>query len=191
MIVSKPLKVLVYWARWTRSMFCRRHFSNTFSWTKFSWWRHQMETFSALLTLCEGLVVTPVTGGFPSQRPVTRGYDVSLICAWTNGWANNRNAGYLRHHCAFYAVTVMLIRVASDGPAGSMSALVQVNGLAPNWRQGITYTNEKSLRKCISVSPDLSELLYILCMYTDALVVLGRMPGTLLTMLQRGLVWPH
>ena len=21
-----------------------------------------------------------------------------LICAWTNGWANNRNAGYLSHH---------------------------------------------------------------------------------------------
>ena len=39
-----------------------------------SWWRHQMETFSALLTLCEGN--PPVTGGFPSQRPVTRSFDV-------------------------------------------------------------------------------------------------------------------
>ena len=34
-----------------------------------AWWRHQMETFSALLALCEGN--PPVTGGFPSQRPVT------------------------------------------------------------------------------------------------------------------------
>ena len=34
------------------------------------WWRHQMETFSALLCLCEGN--SPVTGEFPSQRPVTR-----------------------------------------------------------------------------------------------------------------------
>ena len=33
------------------------------------WWRHQMETFSALLALCEGY--PPVIGGFPSQRPVT------------------------------------------------------------------------------------------------------------------------
>ena len=40
----------------------------------YSWWRHQMETFSALLTLCVGN--SPVTGEFPSQRPVTRSFDV-------------------------------------------------------------------------------------------------------------------
>ena len=39
-----------------------------------TWWRHQMETFSALLALCEGN--SPVTGEFPSQRPVTRSFDV-------------------------------------------------------------------------------------------------------------------
>ena len=39
-----------------------------------AWWRYQMETFSALLALCEGN--PPVTGGFPSQRPVTRSFDV-------------------------------------------------------------------------------------------------------------------
>ena len=33
-----------------------------------SWWRHQMETFSASLALCAGN--SPVTGEFPSQRPV-------------------------------------------------------------------------------------------------------------------------
>ena len=38
------------------------------------WWRHQMEAFSVLLALSEGN--TPVTGGFPSQRPVTRSFDV-------------------------------------------------------------------------------------------------------------------
>ena len=38
------------------------------------WWRHQMETFSALLALCVGN--SPVTGEFPSQRPVTRSFDV-------------------------------------------------------------------------------------------------------------------
>ena len=32
------------------------------------------ETFSALLALCEGN--PPVTGGFPSPRPVTRSFDV-------------------------------------------------------------------------------------------------------------------
>ena len=39
-----------------------------------SWWRHQLETFSALLALCAGN--SPVTGEFPSQRPVTRSFDV-------------------------------------------------------------------------------------------------------------------
>ena len=37
-------------------------------------WRHQMETFSALLALCAGN--SPVTGEFPSQRPVTRSFEV-------------------------------------------------------------------------------------------------------------------
>ena len=39
-----------------------------------SWWHHQMETFSVLLALCEGN--PPVTGGFLSQRPVMRSFDV-------------------------------------------------------------------------------------------------------------------
>ena len=42
--------------------------------TIMSRWRHQMETFSALLALCEGN--PPATGGFPSQRSVTRSFDV-------------------------------------------------------------------------------------------------------------------
>ena len=56
-----------------------------------AWWCHQMETISALLALCAGN--PPVTGKFPSQRPMTRSYILfSLICTWTNGWANNRDA---------------------------------------------------------------------------------------------------
>ena len=35
-----------------------------------SWWRHQMEIVSALLAICEGNPL--VTGGFPSQRRMTR-----------------------------------------------------------------------------------------------------------------------
>ena len=39
-----------------------------------SWWRHQMETFSALLALCAGN--SPGTGEFPTQRLVTQSFDV-------------------------------------------------------------------------------------------------------------------
>ena len=37
---------------------------------KQAWWRHQMETFSALLVLCAGI------DRFASHRPVTRSFDV-------------------------------------------------------------------------------------------------------------------
>ena len=39
-----------------------------------AWWRHQMEAFSALLAICAGN--SPVPAEFPSQRPVTRSFDV-------------------------------------------------------------------------------------------------------------------
>ena len=39
----------------------------------FTWWRHQMETLSASLALCARN--SPVTGEFPSQKPVTRSFD--------------------------------------------------------------------------------------------------------------------
>ena len=40
-----------------------------------AWWRHQMETFSALLALCAGNSDTG-PGEFPAQRPVTQNFDV-------------------------------------------------------------------------------------------------------------------
>ena len=40
----------------------------------FTWWRHQMDTLSALLAICAGN--SPVPGEFPAQRPVTRSFDV-------------------------------------------------------------------------------------------------------------------
>ena len=71
-----------------------------------SWWRHQMEAFSALLAFWSQN--SPVTGEFPSQRPVTRSFDVFLwYAAWINNWVNNREVGDLRQPRAHYDVTVM------------------------------------------------------------------------------------
>ena len=39
-----------------------------------SWWRHEMETLSALLAICAGN--SPASSEFPTQRPVTRSFDV-------------------------------------------------------------------------------------------------------------------
>ena len=41
-----------------------------------TWWRHQKETFSALLAICARN--STVTGEFPAQRPVTRSFHVCL-----------------------------------------------------------------------------------------------------------------
>ena len=48
--------------------------SNSTSWLSMTWWRHQMEEFSALLAICTGN--SPVTGEIPAQRLVTRSFDV-------------------------------------------------------------------------------------------------------------------
>ena len=69
----------------------------------FPWWRHQMETFSAFLAPCEWN--PPMTGGFPSHRPVTHSYDV--LFGVTSGWANNQDAGDLRCHRSHYDATVV------------------------------------------------------------------------------------
>ena len=89
-----------------------------------SWSRNQMKTLSALLALCEGN--PPVIGGFPSQRPVTRNFDVFFICTWTNGRANNWDAGDWRRYHAHYDITVMVV---SD------------NGLPPNGGRAIIWTS--------------------------------------------------
>ena len=47
-----------------------------------SWWRHQMETFSALLAICAGNL--PVPGEFPAHRPVTNRETESEKCTFMN-----------------------------------------------------------------------------------------------------------
>ena len=70
-----------------------------------TWWRHKMEIFSTLLALCEGN--SPVAGEFPSQRPVTRSFDVFFDLRLNKRLTNNQNSGELRRHRAYYHVTVM------------------------------------------------------------------------------------
>ena len=65
-----------------------------------SWWRHQMKPFSALWPF------VPVKS--PHKGQCRGSLMLPLICAWTNGWANNREAGDLRRYGAYYEVIVML-----------------------------------------------------------------------------------
>ena len=49
----------------------------------------------------------PVTGEFPSQRPVTQSFDIVFHLRLINGSVNNREAGDLRRHHATYDATVL------------------------------------------------------------------------------------
>ena len=67
--------------------------SGTMAGYVFPWWLHQMETFSALPTLCTGN--SPVNSTHKGQWRGTLMF--SLIC-WINGWVSNHKAGDLRRH---------------------------------------------------------------------------------------------
>ena len=56
-----------------------------------AWWRHQMETFSALLAICAGN--SPVPGEFTTQRPVTQRFDV-LCDLRLNKWLSKQGWGW-------------------------------------------------------------------------------------------------
>ena len=69
-----------------------------------TWWRHQMETFTALLAICAGN--SSVLGEFPTQRPVTRSFDVffdlrlnkQLSKQWWGWWFETLSHPLWRHH---------------------------------------------------------------------------------------------
>ena len=69
-----------------------------------SWWRHQMESFSALLAICAGN--SPASGEIPTQRPVTRNFDVffdlclnKLLRKQSWGWWFETSSCPLWRHC--------------------------------------------------------------------------------------------
>ena len=70
-----------------------------------TWWRHQRETFSALLAICAGN--SPVTVEFPAQRPVTRSFEVFFDLHRNNRSSKPSWASVLRRPLAHYDATVM------------------------------------------------------------------------------------
>ena len=60
--------------RWNEITSGGRSLANPRCVYRIAWWRHQMETFSALLAICARN--SQAAGEFPAQRPVTRSFDV-------------------------------------------------------------------------------------------------------------------
>ena len=57
-----------------------------------TWWRHQMESFSALFAFCAGN--SPVIGEFPAQKASDADlWCFFFTCARINGWVNNGEVG--------------------------------------------------------------------------------------------------
>ena len=65
-------------------------------------WKHFPRHWPFVLGIHRSPVNSP-------QRQVTRSLMFSLICAWINGWVNNREAGDLTRYSAHYDITVMLL----------------------------------------------------------------------------------
>ena len=64
-------------------------------------WKH----FPRYWAICAGN--SPVTVNSPHKGQWRGVLMCSLICNWTNGWVNNREAGDLRRHRAHYDVILM------------------------------------------------------------------------------------
>ena len=77
---------------------------------EYSWWRHQMETFSTSLGLCAGN--SPVTGEFSSQRPMTQSFDVFIDLGLNK--RSSKHVWGLRHNPTHYDVIVMLMNGKSN-----------------------------------------------------------------------------
>ena len=87
--------------------------------SKFSRWRHQMETFSALLAICAGNspVTGELTGEFPTQRPVTRSFDVFFdlllnkrLSKQSWGWWFETPSRSLWRQCNVHWNTLIMVR---------------------------------------------------------------------------------
>ena len=78
-----------------------------------SWWHHQTETFFVLLALCAGN--SPVNGEFPTQRPVTRSFDIFFDLSLNKqfskqpwGWWFETPSWSLWHHCNVMIIMCMV-----------------------------------------------------------------------------------
>ena len=94
-------------------------------------------------------VTGPLCGEFtchrwiPPHKGQWRGALVfSFICAWINGWANNRQAGDLRRHRTHYDVTVMVSHTPSKNLKFYHAAQIRF------WCTQALWTVDSFLKRC-------------------------------------------
>ena len=94
------IKRSVFFMRKDRSCLCYLNIGKVKT-----WWRHQMETFSALLAIVRGIP------RFPANSPHKGQWRGALMFSLINDWVTNRGTGDLRRHRAHYDVIVMRIYI--------------------------------------------------------------------------------
>ena len=77
-LIKSPLECVTPCPYFFRLCYCRCWLwhDRDKMWTWWSWWRHELKTFSVVLALFKRY--SPVTGEFPSHRPVTWSFDISF-----------------------------------------------------------------------------------------------------------------
>ena len=122
---------------------------------RLTWWRHQMETFSALLAICAGN--SPVTGEFPHKGQWRGALVFPLICAWINDWVNNGVAGDLRRHRAHYDITVMNSSLQASLKEITICLYSENARVCAKWqwnaRDCVTGLHDRRSRECNPVTP--------------------------------------
>ena len=86
---------------------------------------------------------------------------ISLICAWTNGWVNDRSAGDLRSHCAHYHVTVMF---TIQRPLIFVHKLYDFRKSTAEWStisQGFAYSETRLWAQRVSQVFILTQIFYV------------------------------
>ena len=118
------------------------------------WWHHQMGTFSAFLAICAGN--SPVSGEFPTQRPVTRSFDVFFdLClnkrlskqSW-GWWFETLSCSLWRHCNGRHVMTRFWAQLAlthwgrvTHIYVSKLNIIGSDNGLLLGQRQAIIWTN--------------------------------------------------
>ena len=117
-----------------------------------------METFSALLAICVGN--SPVTGEFPTQRPVTRSFDVFFdlrlnkrLSKQSWGWWLETLSRPLRRHRNAMAPFINMDYLSSPKLIMDMWSHVQQNA-------GWNYLSIPKLQRCIRWSLGMGTLSY-------------------------------
>ena len=110
-----------------------------------TWWRHQMEAFSALLALCAGNSPVPVNSPHKGQWRGTLMF--SFICTWIHGWVNTCDAGDLRRHRGHYDANVMNHEPSSQIQRRALSSIMylyQITKLRINTRRFRLRSHDKT-----------------------------------------------